>query len=371
MTALLTTAPALSDHPCARAGVTADTPGPMPDASTLFLAASDMRTLVQRLGVTACIAGMASQIEADFRRWPAFDKSPRVACHAAQGVVELMPVADAERFAFKYVNGHPGNTAQRLPTVMAFGALADMATGQPRLLCELTLATALRTAAMSALAARHLARPGSRCLALIGNGAQAEFQALAFAAQLGITRVRAYDTDAAATAKLQRHLAAAGLAVVACGSAAEAVQGADIVTTLTADKARAAVITPDMLVPGQHINAVGGDCPGKTELHPRVLQAARVFVEYAPQTRIEGDVQQMPADFPVTEFWQVLTGQAPGRLTADEVTVFDSVGFALEDFSALCFIHAQATAWGLGQRVHLAPPMDDPKDLFGTLAARS
>ena len=91
-----------------------------------------------------------------------------------------------------------------------------------------------------------------------------------------------------------------------------------------------------------HLNAVGGDCPGKTELHRRhpARADARVFVEFEPQSRIEGEIQQMPADFPVTEFSRVLSGAAPGRTSAAEVTIFDSVGFALEDFSALRYLHA-------------------------------
>ena len=116
-----------------------------------------------------------------------------------------------------------------------------------------------------------------------------------------------------------------------------------------------------------HFNAVGGDCPGKTELHAEVLRRAGVFVEYEPQTRIEGDLQQMPADFAVTEFWQVLTGARPGRQSAAEVTVFDSVGFALEDYAVLCFLEQAALALGIGDRAHLVPQMADPKNLFGTL----
>jgi ornithine cyclodeaminase len=338
---------------------------------TVFLGAADVQRLVRRLGVPACIAGVAAQIEADFRRWDDFDKSARVAAHSEVGVIELMPVADRSRFAFKYVNGHPKNTAEGLPTVMAFGLLADVGTGAPQLLAELTLLTAIRTAAMSALAARHLARPGSRTMALIGNGAQAEFQALAFRDLIGegpgITTLRLFDTDPAATAKLQANLAGQGLQLQVCASVAEAVLGADIVTTVTADKSRATVVTPDMVAPGRHFNAVGGDCPGKTELHPGVLRAARVFVEYAPQSRLEGEVQQMPADFPVTEFWQVLDGRAPGRIAADEVTVFDSVGFALEDHAALLWLADAAARQGLGRTLDLVAAPADPKDLFGSL----
>src|SRR3546814_7986597 len=96
-----------------------------------------------------------------------------------------------------------------------------------------------------------------------------------------------------------------------------------------------------MVGAGIHINAIGGDCPGKTELHRDILARARTFVEFEPQTRIEGEIQQMGADYPVTEFWQVLRGDADGRDDASQITLFDSVGFAIEDFSALRYIHAK------------------------------
>ena len=339
--------------------------------STLYLSAPDVIALVQRKGIEACLRGIADCIQADFLRWGAFDKSARVASHSRDGVIELMPIADGQTYAFKYVNGHPKNTRWGLPTVMAFGVLADVATGAPLLLSELTLTTALRTAAMSAVAARALARPGARTMALIGNGAQSEFQALAFHHLLGITTLRLFDTDPAATAKLQANLQGTGLRTVACSSTAEAVRGADIVTTVTADKTNATILTPDLLAPGMHINAVGGDCPGKTELHADVLRQAQVFVEYAPQTRIEGDIQQLPPDFAVTELWEVLAGQHGGRASDAAVTVFDSVGFALEDFSALRFLRDAAAELGMGQPIELIPQLSDPRNLFGLLHARS
>ncbi|OGB79564.1 MAG: ornithine cyclodeaminase, partial [Burkholderiales bacterium RIFOXYC12_FULL_60_6] len=296
-----------------------------------------------------------------------FDKSARVANHSENGVIELMPIADDTLYSFKYVNGHPKNTRIGLSTVMAFGVLADVATGIPLLLSELTLTTALRTAATSALAAQLLARPNSRVLALIGNGAQSEFQAIAFQHLLGIEELRLFDTDRAASAKLVANLKDTGLKITLCTSTFDAVQGADIVTTITADKTNATILTPDMVRPGMHINGVGGDCPGKTELHADILHQGSVFVEFTPQTRVEGDIQQMPADFAVTELWQVLAGQRPGRQHPDEVTVFDSVGFALEDYSALRFMHAAANELGLGEHIALIPEMLDPKNLFGAL----
>ncbi|MBC7703164.1 MAG: ornithine cyclodeaminase [Rhodoferax sp.] len=336
-------------------------------AQTQFLSAQDVANIVNRLGIAESLRGMAAYIHADYLRWQDFDKHARIGNHSALGVIELMPIADAATYTFKYVNGHPSNTRLGLSTVMAFGVLANVANGVPELLSELTLTTAIRTAAMSAVAARVLARPDSTRMALIGNGAQSEFQALAFHHLLGIQEIRLFDIDPLATAKLMRNLRHTGLRLVPCASVAEAVHGVDIVTTVTADKTSATIITPDMVEPGMHINAVGGDCPGKTELHADVLRKAAVFVEYEPQTRIEGEIQQMDADFAVTELWQVLNGKAAGRSTPKQVTVFDSVGFALEDFSALRFMRDSAQRLGTGQPLALIPALADPKDLFGFL----
>jgi ornithine cyclodeaminase len=332
---------------------------------TRFIDVPALSQLVQKVGVPRFLTDLAQTIQDDFLRWDDFEKSARVASHSERGVIELMPVADAERYAFKYVNGHPGNTARGLPTVMAFGVLAEVSTGFPLLLSELTLTTAFRTAATSAMAARALARPGSRRMALIGNGAQSEFQALAFHHLVGIDEISVFDVDTKATDKLVRNLAAhPTLRVRRANSVADAVRGADIVTTVTADKTRAAILTPEMIEPGMHINGVGGDCPGKTELHPGVLRSARVFVEYEPQTRVEGDIQQMAADFPVVDLWRVLAGTAVGRESDAQVTVFDSVGFALEDYSALRYVYQLACEHGVGRDVDLVPQADDPKDLF-------
>ena len=337
------------------------------NVNALYLSVPDAVQLILAKGVKHCIAAITDNLREDFMRWGDFDKSARVANHSRDGVIELMPISDERLYSFKYVNGHPSNTKLGLSTVMAFGVLSHVDTGTPLLLSELTLTTAMRTAATSVFAAQLLARPDSRVMALIGNGAQSEFQALAFHYVMGIEELRLYDIDPAATAKLMRNLAGTSLRLVKCSSAADAARGADIITTLTAAKTQATIITPDMVAPGVHINGVGGDCPGKTELHADVLHLGPVFVEYAPQSRVEGDVQQMPADFPVTELWQVLSGMAVGRTSDEQVTVFDSVGFALEDYSALRFMREQAIALGIGEPLPLIPALADPKDLFSVL----
>ena len=342
-----------------------------------FIGIRRVQELVADLGPAPFIEGLAGEIEADYRRWGEFEKSPRHATHSSVGVIELMPACDGRQYAFKYVNGHPQNTAKGLLTVMAFGMLADVATGYPLALAEMTLTTALRTAATSAVAARWMARRGSRVMALIGNGSQAEFQAIAFHAMQGIRELRLYDIDPAATHKLQANLARLdleGLRVVRCGSTAEAVRGSDIVTTVTADKRNATILTAGMIRPGMHLNAVGGDCPGKTELHADILLRAdaRVVVEFEPQSRIEGEIQQLPAGFPVTELTEVVTGRKPGRAGEAEVTIFDSVGFALQDFSALRYLHRlHHERRGRHTEIDLIPDLEDPKDLFSLVGPSS
>ena len=332
-----------------------------------FVSVDNMMKLVHAIGIEQVMVELAQRIEDDFRRWESFDKTPRIASHSDVGVIELMPTSDGQTYGFKYVNGHPANMRRGLQTVTAFGVLAEVATGYPVLLSEMTILTALRTAAMSALAARYLAPKGATTMALIGNGSQSEFQALAFRAICGITEVRLYDLSTDATAKCARNLAGSGLRVVSCGSAEDAILGAQIITTVTADKQYATILSGNMIGPGVHINAVGGDCPGKTELAGDILLRSDIFVEYPPQTRIEGEIQQLPPDHPVTELWQVMTGAAKGRRDARAITLFDSVGFAIEDFSALCYLRDKLATLPFCEDLDMIADPDDPRDLFGML----
>jgi ornithine cyclodeaminase len=283
-----------------------------------YIGVERVQELVTHIGPARFMEALATEIEHDYRRWREFEKSPRHATHSAVGVIELMPTSDGRLYSFKYVNGHPKNTAEGLLTVTAF-------------------------------------------------------QAIAFNHMLGIRELRLYDIDSRATLKLERNLLRLGLhglRVVKCNSAAEAVRGADIITTVTADKRNAVILTPDMIQPGMHINAVGGDCPGKTELHADILRRpdARVIVEYAPQCRIEGEIQQLDPWFPVIELSEVLTGTAVARANRSEVTVFDSVGFALTDFSALRYLQRiNREQRDVPSVIDLVPDLDDPKDLFGGL----
>lgn len=341
---------------------------PIPNLNIVpFVSVDHMMKLVVKIGIETVLTDLAAYIEEDIKRWESFDKTPRIAAHSVDGVIELMPASDGSLYAFKYVNGHPKNTREGRQTVTAFGLLADVGTGYPTLLSEMTILTALRTAATSAVVAKYLAPKGADCMAVIGNGAQSEFQAIAFKALLGVKKLRLYDVDHAATEKCMRNLAGLGFDLVPCTTIEDAVQGAAIVTTATADKQNATILTDNMVGAGIHINAIGGDCPGKTELHRDILLRSDIFVEYTPQTRIEGEIQQLPKNHRVTELWQVMTGQAEGRKSARQITLFDSVGFAIEDFSALRYVRDQLQRTRLYQELDLLADPDDPHDLFGMI----
>ena len=329
-----------------------------------FVDVPHMRRWVHDVGVQDIVRGMSGYLEDAFNRWEQFDKTPRIASHSEVGVVELMPTSDGTHYGFKYVNGHPSNPEQGLQTVTAFGVLSDVASGYPILLSEMSILTALRTATTSAFAAKLLARADSSVMAMIGTGSQSEFQALAFRELLGINSIRIWDTDPASMDKFEKNVASLGFEVYRAESGEDAVEGADIITTCTADKRNAHVLTDRMVKPGVHINAIGGDCPGKTELDASILLRAEIFIEFHPQTIIEGEIQQLGPDHPTTELWEVVNGSKAARTSDEQITIFDSVGFAIEDFVALRYLDDAVGGTPYCTRVELITSTEDPKNLF-------
>lgn len=333
-----------------------------------FVDAGAMTRWVRETGAERIIAELVGELEGAFRRWESYERFSRLASHSPSGVIELMPAADAQHYGFKYVNGHPSNPARGLQTVTAFGVLSDVPTGYPLLLCEMTLLTALRTAAMSGLASTWLADPHSTRLALIGAGSQAVFQALAVRGQLpGVRTVRVVDIDPRAAATATARLNALGFDAAVAETAAAACREAEVITTCTADRAHRVVLRAGDVAPGARVNAIGGDCPGKTELDPELLKAHPVFVEHEPQTRLEGEIQLLDPTHPVTELWRVITGARSGRSDPQQITVFDSVGFAVEDLVALQHVHRATAGTEHSEPIDLIAPPEDPKDLYGLL----
>jgi len=327
---------------------------------------NDVRKMVAHVGIESFILNVIDALKEDFKRWPAFNKSPRHATHYPQGVMELMPCSDDEFYSFKFVNGHPGNTKKQRLCVTALGVLAEVETGYPLMISEMTLLTAIRTAATTALGAEYLARPESHHLALIGTGAQAEFQLIATQAVLPIKTVSYFDSDSQAMNKFYQHMQHKA-DLIACTSADMAVKNADMVITATAKKSRTSLFERNAIQSGTHIHAMGGDCPGKTELSEDILNHCKIVVEYIPQSEQEGEIQNIPGAAVYAELWQLVTGALSGRTDNDEITLFDSVGFAVEDFSILRMVYALSEKLDIGQQVELIPAPSDPKDLYGVL----
>ena len=257
-----------------------------------ILAVADIQKLIQIIGMESFFKRVITALEEDFGRWNAFILSPRHGTYYPQGVIELMPCAEQQFYAFKYVNGYPGNPLKGKLSVVAIGVLSDADNGYPLMLSEMTLLTAFRTAAAGVLAAKYLAREDSKSLAIIGTGAQAEFQVLAFAGFYQLEEICFFDTDPQAMVKFSQNLAGQKFRLIPCTSIAEAVRHADIVITATAAKKRQSLFEIEDISPGTYIHAMGGDSPGKTELSAEFLEQVKLVVEYKPQSLVEGEVQQ-------------------------------------------------------------------------------
>jgi ornithine cyclodeaminase len=336
-----------------------------------ILTLDDLANMLEKVGLQTFIDLTITAIESDLKRWDQLYKSPRHATHYPFGVIELMPCSDEQYYAFKYVNGHPKNPTEGKLSVVGLGVLADVKTGYPLFFSEMTLLTAIRTAATAALAAalaaKYLARQNSQQIAIVGTGAQSEFVIHAMKAVMPVNEVKYFDTDNAAMAKFSKNMKRAVATLRPCSSVDEAVMSADIVITATAAKKHAELIGMQHIKPGMHFHAMGGDCPGKTEFCAGVLENCKVVVEYLEQSIEEGEVQNSFPEIVYAELWELVCGLKTGRKSDDEITLFDSVGFALEDFSILRMVYQLCHKLEMGSTLPMIPQPADPKDLYGTL----
>ncbi len=311
-------------------------------------------------------------LKRDFSRWEKFSIIPRPGMYVTNGVMELMPICDNEKyFTFKYVNLHPGNPKIGKQSIVATGQLVDIDTGYPLMYSEMTLLTALRTAAMSALAADFMARKHARTLAIIGTGVQSEFQVRAMQLVRDIKEVKFFDIDAKAMEKLEKNLEGKDLKLVKCKNAKETTMGADIITDCTASYGHKKILKKKWIEAGVHINAIGGDSKGKTELEKSILPMCRIVVEYFDQAKDEGEIQVFKESeakrLVYAEFHELVNGIKKGRENDRQITLFDSVGIALEDYSALRLTYELALKYDIGEELDMIPDISNPKDLFALL----
>ena len=311
-------------------------------------------------------------LKRDFGSWDSFTQMPRPSMQVPGGVLELMPVCDNEQYyTYKYVNCHPKNPLSGLQTIVATGQLSRIDTGYPLIFSEMTILTALRTAAMTALATDLMSRQDARVLTIIGTGAQSEFQVSGMQLVRDIAEVRYFDIDSRAMDKFEKNMRGKFLKMTRCKSAEEAVRGSDIITVCTACRAHVDVIKNDWIRSGMHINGLGGDTVGKTELEFGILKRSKIVVEYFDQAFIEGEIQRFSraeAEKQVyAELHELVTGIKKGRDNDKDITLFDSVGIALEDYSALRLTYELSEKYQIGQDLNLTPILTDPKDLMSVL----
>ncbi len=314
------------------------------------------------------MAELADAIEADFRRWPAFDKTARVAAHSPDGVIELMPISDGRAYGFKYVNGIRGIRPRGARRSLRSSGAGGCRNRLSRAVVRDDAPDGPSDRRHLGMCRPHLADAGHRPWPLSAMAPRPSFRPSRSDSCGGVRRLRLFDIEPAATAKCRRNLQAFGFEVIATRSAEEAVEGADIVTTVTADKRNATILTDNMVGAGQHLNAVGGDCPGKTELHRDILLRSEIFVEYPPQTRIEGEIQQLDPDHPVTELWRVVFGAMP-PVAGMIARLRCSTPWASRRriFSALVYVREKLRDHGSFEQLDLLADPDDPRDLFGML----
>jgi ornithine cyclodeaminase len=337
-----------------------------------ILTVESVSQLIKTHGFDAYLVDLIQTLKEDFIKWHKFTNMPRPAMHVPGGVLELMPVCDNKKFySFKYVNCHPKNPLIAKQTVIATGQLSEIDTGYPLLFSEMTILTALRTAATSALATDLMSRRDAKVVAIIGTGAQSEFQIRALQLVRTITEVRYFDVDEKAMDKFEKNMKANTFRLVRCKSAKEAVIGADIITVCTATKKNINVLKNKWIHAGVHINAIGGDTIGKTELELAILLRSRIVVEYFEQSFIEGEIQRLreaeARSLVSSELYELVTGAKKGRRNVKEITLFDSVGIALEDYSVLRLTYKLAEKYALGEEFNLTPKLTDQKDLIGIL----
>ncbi|MCC6727980.1 MAG: ornithine cyclodeaminase family protein [Chthonomonadales bacterium] len=304
------------------------------------------------LGIDACI----DAVEAAFQREDAglASSHPRRRLYAPDGTLHAMEALDLGlgRAVVKVYTSFA--TAVRFAVL-----LFDSGSGALLAVIEGDRLGQLRTGAATGVATRHMARAEASILGMIGAGWQAEAQVAAVAAVRPLREVRAYCRSAERRSAFAARVSqAVGVEVTAAGSAEEAARGADILVTATTS--RAPVLTAHMLEPGVHINAIGGNAADRLEVEPAAIGAcARVVVDSVEQARVESGeliaaVRARKLRWEaVRELREIVTGVRPGRDRRDEITLFKSLGVALEDVAVASLVHDRAVRAGAGRSIPL------------------
>lgn len=321
----------------------------------LVLSGSDVHEL---LSYGECVQAMRSGLSALASGTAQQPVRVMISSWSAPGLMGLMPSFQAGAgYGLKAISVTPGNPAAGLDTHQGVVLLSDAVTGEPRAVLNASAVTEIRTAAVSVLATELLARPGAGDLAVIGTGVQARAHILAFSQLRPLSRVRVAGRDAGKAASFAESLRpAVDAAITGCASVAEAVEGADIIVTATSSAQP--VLHRSWLSAGAHVNAVGACLPNVRELDGALMADAAVYADSREGLRVEaGDFLLAQAeglvgpDIVRATLGELLTGGGAGRRDDAEITVFESLGLAVEDLAAAHAAYARAAETGAGQWV--------------------
>ena len=275
------------------------------------------------------------------------------------GDLRVMPayLSELDISAVKIVNVHPDNPSKyNLPSVMAAILLIAPKTGRPFGLLAGTWITTMRTGAASGIATKYLSKEDSKVLALIGAGVQAETQLAAIMKVRAIERVKVVDKVYELSEGFAKRMSN-GIEVIPSKSIEECIKDADIICTLT--PVRSPIIKSDWIGKGVHINAIGADAPGKQELDPEILKRAKVVIDDWAQASHSGEIN-VPLSKDIikradiyAEIGEIVAGKKPGRISEEEITIFDSTGLAVQDTVTAWRVYELAKEKGVGQWIDL------------------
>lgn len=347
----------------------------MSTEGTLVVTSRDVREIVLEVGVNRFMDELIDSLSEALR---AYDESKTRIIkragfsyeHPHPGVLEWMPAMSAgHQGVLKVVAYNPSNPVARgLPTIVSTINLYDIATGRLVVLMDGVLPTALRTGAASAVATRVLAHPDSSVLGLVGCGAQAVTQLHAISRVVDVKRVLIYDIDPAASASFSDRVAFLGLPVEEVGREVLERESDVICTATSAGVGTGPVVDDGQFKRWVHVNAVGSDLPGKTELSAEFLRRSFVCPDFADQALVEGEAQQLAADDLGPPLNELLNGGDTVKAYRETSTVFDSTGFVVEDMVIAEIFLRHAAAMGLGSTLNIEGVDGDPKNPYAGLS---
>ncbi len=330
----------------------------LPPGFVLVLSQRDVRAL---LTMGECMEAMAEALRSLARGQVILPLRPVMWLPDKFGALGMMPAYSAalDRFGVKVVSVFPGNHGTPYDAHQGTVMLFEAKHGRLLALMDATEITAIRTAAVSGLATEALSNPGAGDLAILGSGTQARTHLRAMAQARTLRRVRVWSRSAAnARAFAEREASAVPIPIEVCDTARGAVAGADLICTTTSSPEP--VLLGEWLAPGVHINAVGSSVAHTRELDAAAMARGRLYVDRRESTLNEsGDYLMAKREGALTdasivgELGEVLIGSRPGRASAAEITIFKSLGIAIEDLASAEFLYHRALELGAGQRVEM------------------